>query len=586
MPYFFRAVAVDYDGTLTETSAPTEDVLGAVRAFREAGRQTILVTGRILAELRRDFPAVYEYFDAVVGENGGVLALPDGEQRLLGSPVERELEEGLRSAGVPVRRGEILLATQASWAPTVAGEIARLGLECKIVRNRGELMILPPGVSKGSGVHKALAHLGISYHSTVSVGDAENDHSLLSACELGIAVGNAVPALQAHADIVLKDRDGAGVARFLHGPVMRGEIRVQSKRWQVELGTYPDGTSATLPGSRVNVLVLGETGSGKSLVAGLLAEGLTALGYSLCVLDPEGDHRLLDQLQGVLAIEGGEARPPGQLTRLLGHRFGSVVVDLSLLSPEEKRRESRRIMAELGQVRQVSGLPHWIFLDEAPQLLDDEGLPRTADGLAPQGFCLVTHRPQDLSGAVLGEIDAVLILPGNEPAAVAILPQTPAFAGVGVEAERGLAQPLAPGTAWLIQRSGAGVFRIRARSVPHVRHWHKYVKGRLPPHRRFYFRCDGAPTGAQAGSIEELHRELRRSPPGALHHHLARGDFSRWAGEVIQDRQLAAAFGATEERYGGAANHDVERARRDLVEAIQERYLDPGAQPKAPDERA
>ena len=66
---------------------------------------------------------------------------------------------------------------------------------------RGELMILPSGVSKGTGVHHALGTLGISPHSAIGLGDAENDLSLLSTCELGVAVGNAVDSLRAHADL-------------------------------------------------------------------------------------------------------------------------------------------------------------------------------------------------------------------------------------------------------------------------------------------------------------------------------------------------------------------------------------------------
>ena len=62
-------------------------------------------------------------------------------------------------------------------------------------------MILPAGVTKGSGLLEALGELGLSQHNTIGVGDAENDHSLLEVCEIGVAVANAVDAIRAHADV-------------------------------------------------------------------------------------------------------------------------------------------------------------------------------------------------------------------------------------------------------------------------------------------------------------------------------------------------------------------------------------------------
>ena len=73
MPYYFRAVAIDYDCTLTDGPRPSPDVLEALWEFRGTGRRVVLVTGRIVAELRQDFPEVERHFDAVVAENGAVV---------------------------------------------------------------------------------------------------------------------------------------------------------------------------------------------------------------------------------------------------------------------------------------------------------------------------------------------------------------------------------------------------------------------------------------------------------------------------------------------------------------------------------
>jgi hydroxymethylpyrimidine pyrophosphatase-like HAD family hydrolase len=308
VPFWFRAVALDYDGTLTEGDRPPPDALDAIREFRRDGRRAVLVTGRILADLRRIFPGVDAEFDAIVAENGAVLARDGGAARRLAPRVPTELADALLRRGVPVVEGEVLLATRMPHDGAVLEEIARLGLEAQIARNRGELMVLPPGVSKGTGARHALGALGVSIHSAIGVGDAENDHSLLEACELGVAVGNAIEPLKAHADVVLREPAGAGVAALLRGPLVGGEIRVHPRRWQAELGRLEDGSPARIPASQVNVLVSGGSGAGKSHLAGLLAERLVELGYSLCVLDPEGDHLALGGLPGVLTVGGSRSR--------------------------------------------------------------------------------------------------------------------------------------------------------------------------------------------------------------------------------------------------------------------------------------
>ena len=104
------------------------------------------------------------------------------------------------------------------------------------MRSRGELMILPAGVTKGTGLREALGDLGLSPHNTIGVGDGENDHSLMDVCEIGVAVANAVDAIRAHADVTLALADGQGVADLLRGPLLAGRTHVHPRRWQLTLG--------------------------------------------------------------------------------------------------------------------------------------------------------------------------------------------------------------------------------------------------------------------------------------------------------------------------------------------------------------
>src|SRR5215472_4162365 len=83
----YRALAVDYDGTLATDGRVPDDVVPMLRRLTESGRKLILVTGRQLDDMRRVF-AHTDLFDRMVAENGGVLSGPGGagERALAASP--------------------------------------------------------------------------------------------------------------------------------------------------------------------------------------------------------------------------------------------------------------------------------------------------------------------------------------------------------------------------------------------------------------------------------------------------------------------------------------------------------------------
>jgi HAD superfamily hydrolase (TIGR01484 family) len=573
---YYRALAVDYDGTLTEGRRPDETVLDALRAARASGLKVVLVTGRITSSLRDDFPDVDEHFDVIVAENGAVLARAREEERALAEPISPELSRALQAKGISFQRGRVLLSLSVEHAAAAELEIQRLGLEYHLSRNRAALMILPAAASKGGGLCAALSELGISPHSTLAVGDAENDHSLIDVCELGVAVGNAVDALKEHADVVLREADGTGIPAFLDGPILSGAVRVHPRRWNVPLGAFDNGEPATVPGSQANVLVTGDSGSGKSYVAGLLAERLISLGYTVCVLDPEGEHDALGQLRGAAAVGGDEPVPrPDQLRRLVLHRLGSLVVDLSSLSAEPKLAYLVEACQALGRERAATGLPHWIVIDEAQLAL--EGAAKRLD-IAAGGFCVVTYQPERVPRHLLEQIDVLVALrdePGRVGAVLASLgpafdarfPDRPTTVAVGPSRR-----------ALMATRQGgpARVFTPASRVSAHVRHWRKYMHAKLPPHRWFLFRGQWGVTGRSAANVAELHDELQRAGLDVVEHHVVSGDFSRWIATVVKDDRLALAFAAVERDATAAGERrtrgNVEEWRTGLLQAIEDRY--------------
>ena len=69
--------ACDYDGTIAEYGRVSETTARALERVRESGRKVVLVTGRTLQDLRQACPDYERMFDAIVGENGAVLYLPE-----------------------------------------------------------------------------------------------------------------------------------------------------------------------------------------------------------------------------------------------------------------------------------------------------------------------------------------------------------------------------------------------------------------------------------------------------------------------------------------------------------------------------
>jgi phosphoglycolate phosphatase (TIGR01487 family) len=212
----FKAIATDYDGTLAEDGTVSQRTLASLRRAKKGGRKLVLVTGRELEELMRLF-ADLDVFDAVVAENGALLYTPrPPRERPLARPPPPEFAEILRARGVrPVSYGRIIVATWEPHEVVVLETVRQMGLELEVIFNKGAVMVLPSGVNKGTGVRVALAELGIDPSDTIGVGDAENDHSLLAACGLGIAVANAVPALKERADLVMLEPRGAGVVELI-----------------------------------------------------------------------------------------------------------------------------------------------------------------------------------------------------------------------------------------------------------------------------------------------------------------------------------------------------------------------------------
>jgi hydroxymethylpyrimidine pyrophosphatase-like HAD family hydrolase len=568
-------LALDYDGTIAEQGRLDAEVRRALVEARARATTLVLVTGRILADLQRLMRGL-DLFDAVVAENGALLHFPrTGRSTLLACPPDPAFAAELGRRQVPFLAGECVVELDAHHAPLALAALRELELPLALLFNRGRLMVLPQAVSKATGLREAARALRVSLHNAVGIGDAENDHDLLRACEVGVAVAWGSPALQRVADVVLPGRGPAAVAPYVHEVVARASLPQvpAAPRRRLHAGLRPGGDPVTLDLRQRNLLVAGAPQSGKSWVTGLLCEQLILQHYCVCVIDPEGDYSALEALPGVIVLYADDEGPwLEQVELTLRYPDVCVIVDLCRMSPERKRPFVGELLECMAALRRRTGLPHRVVVDEAHYFLRQRRLPGSID-LERGGYLLVTYRVSQLDPQVLGSAEAVIVTGEDDPSEAEALRSLcgqrwdPAeWAGTlrGLEIDEAA---LLPGS----EESGEELvrFRIGRRLTPHVRHRHKYLEVPVPEDAAFRFHRDGEATGQSARSLQEWLEVLERAPDHTFDHHLERGDFSRWVAHVFADAELAEELRRIEEDWrAGRAIRPHDR----MVRAVRRRY--------------
>ncbi|HXH21111.1 MAG TPA: HAD-IIB family hydrolase [Dehalococcoidia bacterium] len=568
-PARFFAIACDYDGTLARDGRVDEPAREALRRAREAGRYLVLVTGRELDDLRGVFDEL-ELFDWVVAENGGVLFHPESGQEVVaaGAPPD-EFVAALKKRRVqPLSIGRVIVATRQPQETSVLEVVRDLGLERQVVFNKGAVMVLPSGTNKATGLALALRRLEVSRHDVAGIGDAENDHAFLDACELSAAVANALPAVRERVDVVMKRDNGGGVVDFIER-LLRDDFRTAwggLRRHLVNLGATPRGRQVTVPCYGSNLIFTGSPGGGKSTLAKVFLEGLVNHGYQFCVVDPEGDYEEFEA--GV--VLGDKTRPPSvaQVLELLRDPERNAVVNLLGMPLDDRPRFFTSLFAELMAMRSRAGRPHWLLLDEAHHLLPGDlgpGLLTLPEKLS--NVVYVTIAPERMLPGALRVVDTVFSV-GDEPE----LRMTAFAKAAGWPAPSARARKLAPGEAFVWRRRGRlQRFRVSETRFKHRRHLRKYAEGDLGPDLSFYFRGREGKLSLRAQNLAMFSQIAAGLDEDTWRYHLRRGDYRRWFRDVIKDEELVAEASALERRrLPGRASRQV------LLDAINRRYATPG----------
>jgi hypothetical protein len=259
-----------------------------------------------------------------------------------------------------------------------------------------------------------------------------------------------------------------------------------------------------------------------------------------------------------------------------------VVVDLSRLMHDAKIEYIRALLPALKVVRQRTGLPHRVLLDEAHYFLHGSDAEALLD-LEQNGYTLVTFAASQLPKAVLTATEVMIVTCESNPAELLALKGLCAACTNLADATWSAIPHLRVGQAVALpvtEESGGRLqkFTIAPRLTPHVRHREKYVDVPVSHHQAFVFAAGESGALRRARTLRQFVLELEAMPRPVLDSYLRRGDFSRWIADVFGDHALAGELRDLEERHRTSrqAATPVE-----LADAIRSRYdlVDNGTPP-------
>jgi HAD superfamily hydrolase (TIGR01484 family) len=403
----YLTLCTDYDGTLATEGRVFPETAAAVEQLIASGRKPVLVTGRELDELKTVCSCLH-LFDWVVAENGALLYDPktDTETPLAERPPDAFVA-ALRARGVErISVGRVIIATWEPWETVVLETIKDHGLELQVIFNKGAVMILPAGVNKASGLLAALGKMGLSAHNAVGIGDAENDHALLAMCECGVATANALPTLKEAADFVTTGERGAGVAELIQG-LLKDDLasrEAELTRRHILFGVDGADQAVRIHPFGENILLSGETGSGKSESAAALLEALGESKYSFCVIDSDGGY---ETITGAVSL-GTRERAPSieEILKLFRSPDRSGVINLSGLAAAQRKAFITSLLPHLTDLLSRTGRPHWLVIDS--EKAPPEG------GASAASLLQIASRPKQLTSAALGKVN-LLLASGHSP---------------------------------------------------------------------------------------------------------------------------------------------------------------------------
>lgn len=565
---YFRALAVDYDGTLATKGKVKASTIEALNKLKESGRKLIMVTGRQIDELKAIFDRL-DLFDRVVAENGALIYTPQTEsQHQLAEPPPDDFIEQLKSSGVsPILIGKVIVATVEPQEAAVLEVIRDKGLALDIIFNKGAVMVLPSGVNKATGLAVALKEMGLSVHNVVGIGDAENDHVFLRAVGLGVAVANANEAVLQKVDFVTNESNGRGVEELIGKLLDDEETLVSKVRNKITIGLDNQDKPALLNHSD-RVLIAGSSGIGKSTLATALTEKMTGGRFQFCIFDPEGDYQTLENAIGVGETKVSPSQK--QVIDLLQDPTCNVVVNTLGVELKERPSFFAELAPKLLSLKASTGRPHWLIIDEAHHLM-----PAAQDSISvplpKEGIILITVHPEAIAADVLKNLNIIIIL---GPEALNILEKVSQI--IGEPLPNYSKGPPSDNEVLVWQRLPVNILKAIKADKPkqqHKRHTRKYAEGDLDAEFSFYFKGPKNALNLRAQNLMIFLQMAEGIDDETWMHHLKNKDYSEWFKVHIKDDKLANAAAQIE----SDSSLSPKKSREAISNLVRELYTGPAS---------
>lgn len=263
----YKLIAIDVDDTLLNDDLIVTDA--TKRAMEEAiarGVTVTLATGRMYASARKIADQIQLNVPIITYQGSLVKTLLDGQvlyERSVPTDAAKQLyayteEHGLhlqlyvddvlyvqtdnekaqrysKLSKIPYVVAEnfealleqpntkMLIIDEPSYLDEVAEQLKPLiGDRVHITKSKAHyLEFMHKEGTKGHALRFMAEHLGCTIDQTIAIGDAWNDHEMIEAAGLGVAMGNAIPALKEVADYVTLTNNEDGVAHVINKFVLQ-----------------------------------------------------------------------------------------------------------------------------------------------------------------------------------------------------------------------------------------------------------------------------------------------------------------------------------------------------------------------------
>ncbi|MFZ7120239.1 MAG: Cof-type HAD-IIB family hydrolase [Eubacteriaceae bacterium] len=261
----YKLLGIDIDGTIINYEQPniTKRVKEAIFRAKKQGVHVVLISGRNYYSMKR-FLEELDVKDFGITINGGIVIDLKSGEKIFETYLDEEIARGLTNIFIQEKVAYAVFAGLNAYAvrefeknPTVEylknekdnvivyddtedflstiktnkfiamTDDKNLEKLTQIIKEKygdkvyveygfsGLIEIYPIGMNKGVALQSLANKLQIPMKKVMTIGDAENDISMLKVAGMGVAMGNAIMNVKDHADFVTKAIHEDGVAHAI-----------------------------------------------------------------------------------------------------------------------------------------------------------------------------------------------------------------------------------------------------------------------------------------------------------------------------------------------------------------------------------